>query len=279
MTDTTTDARDVDRQLKARHRAIWALGNYPDIAEKLTFDLGRVLVAAAGIEPGARVLDVAAGSGAVAVPAAEAGGRVVAADLTPELFGAGRAYAAARGVEVEWQEADAEALPYADNTFDAVLSSLGVMFAPHHRASADELVRVCRTGGTLGLLSWTPDGFIGQLFAALRPYVTPPPEGAQPPPLWGSEIHLADLFDHRTTPVLSEKRMLPVALYPDAASFRDHFRAAYGPIVAAYRRVADDPQRADALDRDVVEVAHKHDLGGGVMEWEYLLTVLRVTDS
>jgi SAM-dependent methyltransferase len=278
MTDTSIDEREIDRRLKARHRAMWALGDYPDIAEKLTFALGRILVKAAGIEPGDRVLDVGAGSGAVAVPAAEAGGRVIACDLTPELFRAGRKYAEARGVEVEWQDADAEILPYADNTFDVVVSSLGVMFAPHHQAAADELLRVCRTGGTLGLLSWTPEGFLGQLLATIAPYVPSPPPGAQPPPLWGSQSHLADLLGSRSTPILSEKRVLRVDHYADAESFRDHFRRAYGPIITAYRHVAADAERLDALDHDLVHFARDYDLGGGVMEWEYLLTVSRVSN-
>ena len=133
---------------------------------------------------------MAAGSGNAAIPAARTGASVVACDLTPELLEAGQREAARLGVRLRWQPGDAEDLPFAGDEFDTVLSCLGVMFAPHHQASADELIRVCRPGGTIGLLNWTPEGFIGQLFATMRPYAPPLPPGAQPPPLWGREEHV-----------------------------------------------------------------------------------------
>ena len=136
------------------------------------------------------MLDVAAGTGNAAIPAAALGATVTASDLTPELFDAGRARAEAEGVELEWAQADAEDLPFEDASFDTVISSIGVMFAPHHQAAADEMVRVCRPGGTIGLLSWTPEGMLGALFGMMKPFMPPPPPGAQPPPLWGSEEHL-----------------------------------------------------------------------------------------
>jgi ubiquinone/menaquinone biosynthesis C-methylase UbiE len=145
------------------------------------------LVRACGIRTGDRVLDVAAGSGNAAIPAAVAGAIVTASDLTPELFEAGRRIAEARGVELEWVEADAEAMPFADNSFDVVMSCVGAMFAPHHQATADELIRLCRPGGTTGMINWTPDGFIGTMFATIKPYAPPLPAGASPPPLWGDE--------------------------------------------------------------------------------------------
>lgn len=128
-----------------------------------------------------RGLDIAAGTGNAAIPAAARGAAVTASDLTPELLVAGQAAADAAGVPVAWEVADAESLPYADNEFDVVMSCIGVMFAPHHELAAAELLRVCRPGGRIGLLAWTPAGFIGQLFAALRPYAAPPPPGASPP--------------------------------------------------------------------------------------------------
>lgn len=165
-----SDTVEADQALKAKHRAMWALGDYPSVAAEIIPDLGAVLVEACGVGPGARVLDVAAGSGNATIPAALTGASVVACDLTPELFASGRDKAVQHGVEVEWHEADAEALPFADGEFDVVLSCVGVMFAPHHQATADELTRVCRPGGTIGLLSWTPEGFLGQMLATMKPY-------------------------------------------------------------------------------------------------------------
>jgi len=159
---TPTDLLEADRALKAKHRAMWALGDYPAVAAEIIPDLGAILVESCGVRPGDRVLDVAAGSGNAAIPAALAGADVVACDLTSELLERGRRLAQERAAELQWRQADAEALPFEDGEFDAVLSCVGVMFAPNHQACADELVRVCRPGGTVGLLSWTPEGFIGQ---------------------------------------------------------------------------------------------------------------------
>ncbi len=211
---------------------MWALGDYPGLAAELLPELGRVLVEACGVRNGDRVLDVAAGSGTVAIPAAKTGASVVASDLTPELFDAGRARAAAEGAELEWREADAEALPFADREFDVVLSCVGVMFAPHHQAAADELVRVCRPGGRIGLISWTPEGFIGQLFATMKPY-TPP--GASPPPKWGSEEHVRGLLGDRVTDVAAERRMLRVDHFARPEDLREYFKAKYGPTIAVFR--------------------------------------------
>src|SRR5919107_4596405 len=196
MTDQT-DTAEADRALKQKHRAMWASGDYPALADEMLLELGAILVEACGITSRHRVLDVAAGSGNAAIPAAMMGAKVVASDLTPELFEAGRREAANRGVSLDWQEADAEALPFGDAEFDVVMSCLGVMFAPHHQQAADQLVRVCKPGGTIGLLSWTPEGFIGRMFATMKPFAPPPPPGAQPAPLWGSEEHVHELFGDR----------------------------------------------------------------------------------
>jgi ubiquinone/menaquinone biosynthesis C-methylase UbiE len=273
MTSSTGTAADADRALKARHRSMWASGDYPGLAADLLGELGDVLVAACGVQRGDRVLDIAAGSGNIAVPAARTGASVVASDLTPELFDAGRARAAAEGVELEWREADAEALPFADGEFDVVLSAIGVMFAPHHQAAADELVRVCKPGGRIGLISWTPEGFIGQMFATLKPYAPPPPPGASPPPLWGREEHVLDLLGDRVTDVRTERRLLAVEQFGAPEDFRDYFKARYGPTIAVYRSLADQPERAAELDAQLAELARSRDRGQGatVVDWEYLL--------
>jgi ubiquinone/menaquinone biosynthesis C-methylase UbiE len=270
----THDQIEADRALKAKHRAMWALGDYPAVARDVVGDLGPVLVQASGVGPGERVLDVAAGSGNASIPAAAAGAAVVASDLTPELFEIGRTAAAEAGVEIDWQTADAEALPYPDASFDTVLSCLGVMFAPHHQAGADELVRVLRPGGTLGLLSWTPEGFIGQMFATMKPYAPAPPPGAQPPPLWGDEAHVRALLGDRVTEVSASKASLVVDEFATPAAFRDYFKANYGPTIAVYRAIADDEELVAALDRDLEELGRRFDRGAGgssVLDWEYLL--------
>jgi len=169
------------RAAKQAARQAWALGDYHTFATELVWDVGPVLVDACGIGPGQRVLDVAAGTGNVAIRAAEAGASVVASDLTPENFAAGRREAKARGAEVEWVEADAEDLPFGDAEFDAVTSSFGAMFAPDHQRVADELVRACRPGGTIGMANFTPEGLAGEFFGLFAEYAPPPPPGALSP--------------------------------------------------------------------------------------------------
>ncbi|MER5871753.1 class I SAM-dependent methyltransferase [Streptomyces sp. NPDC002044] len=264
------EADPADLALKAKHRAMWALGDYPSVATHVIPQLGSVLVAECGVRTGDRVLDIAAGTGNAAVPAALAGADVVASDLTPELLEIGRALAAERGAELEWREADAEALPFADGEFDTVMSCVGVMFAPHHQAAADELLRVCRTGGTVGLLSWTPEGFVGRMFAAMKPYAPPPPPGAQPPPLWGNEEHVHELLGDRVADVVAQRRTVRVDHFARPAEFREFFKACYGPTIAVYRNLEGDPDRSAALDDALDGLAADH-LSDGAMDWEYLL--------
>ncbi|WP_086766560.1 class I SAM-dependent methyltransferase [Streptomyces bobili] len=276
---TQNSTADADRALKAKHRAMWAQGDYPSVASEVIPELGAVLVEACDVRPGQRVLDVGAGSGNAAIPAALAGADVVACDLTPELFEAGRRVAAEQGAQLTWQEADAEALPFGDAEFDTVLSCVGVMFAPHHRQAAGEMVRVCRPGGTIGLLSWTPQGFIGRMFAAMKPYAPPPPPGAQPPPLWGDEDHVRGLLGDRVTDVRAERRTVRIGLFPTPEAFRDYFKERYGPTISVYKNIAGEPDRAAALDRDLAALARDGNLAAGqdgtVMEWEYLLVTAR----
>jgi SAM-dependent methyltransferase len=267
---TTTSPQTTDAQLKAKHRAMWASGDYPAVAAEAIPATGPRLVDFTGVQAGDRVLDIAAGSGNASIPAARRGAAVVASDLTPELFDAGRRRAEEAGVRITWQQADAEALPYRDGEFDVALSCVGIMFAPHHELAAAELLRVTSPEGRIGLLSWTPDGFIGRLFTALKPFVPPPPPGAQPPPLWGSEDHVRALLGNGVTDVRATKEKLRVDRFAAPEDMRDFFRDKYGPTITAYKVNAGDPARLAELDRAIVDLATKHH-HDGVMEWEYLL--------
>ena len=272
-TITTTLVDPADVALKAKQRAMWASGDYAHLAEELIWGLGPELVRAAGVRRGQRVLDVAAGSGNAAIPAALTGAEVIATDLTPELFEPGRREAAEVGATLHWEQADAEALPCDDASFDVVLSCLGVMFAPHHQRAADQLLRVCRPGGTIALLSWTPEGFIGRMFAAMKPYAAPPPPGALPPPLWGSERHVRALLGDRVSEVRAVKRRVLFDRLASGAEFRDYFKAFYGPTIATYKFIAETPERVRALDAALAALGDEAlALGEGIWA-EYLVVV------
>jgi ubiquinone/menaquinone biosynthesis C-methylase UbiE len=259
------ESAQANRALKEKHRAMWAQGDYPALASELIPDLGAILVEACGIRRRQRVLDIAAGAGNAAIPAAMMGAEVVACDLTPEMFDAGRRLAADRGVELEWKEGDAEALPFPDDEFDVVMSCVGVMFAPHHQKSADELLRVCKPGGTIGLISWTPEGFLGKMFAAMRPFAPPPPPGAQPPPLWGSEEHVRELLDGNVADIQTRK--------PN--DFLHYFKSHYGPTISVYKYIGGDEEKVKALDQALTDLAETYSDAHGdapaQMDWEYLL--------
>ncbi|CAN7260024.1 class I SAM-dependent methyltransferase [Arthrobacter sp. LjRoot14] len=274
-----TDAIAADRELKQKHRAMWAQGDYPALASELISDLGAILVEACHIKPHQRVLDVAAGAGNAAIPAAMMAAEVIASDLTPEMFDAGRRQAADRGAELEWKEADAEALPFGDNEFDVVMSCLGVMFAPHHQAAADEVVRVCKPDGTIGLMGWTPEGFIGKMFAAMKPFAPPPPPGAQPPPLWGTEDHVRELFGDRITDVQAVKKTVAITSFHHPEDFVHYFKSHYGPTISVYKYLGDDEDKANALDKALTDLAGSslEAQGGSTakMDWEYLLVTAK----
>jgi SAM-dependent methyltransferase len=256
---------------------MWASGNYPSMVETFLLPLGPRLVDAIGIEPGTRVLDVAAGTGNASIPAAERGANVTASDLTGELLEAGRRRAEGAGLELEWVEADAENLPFEDEAFDVVMSAIGAMFAPHHQKAADELVRVCRPGGTIGLLSWTPDGMLGALFRMMGPFAPPPPPGAQPPPLWGGEEHLRELMGDRVEWRTLERDVLEVTAFQHPRDYGEHFKAYYGPTIAVQANARANGREAEfeeALDRfcDEWNVGTEDDAR---FEMEYLLAVGR----
>lgn len=277
--DATTADATADRALKEKHRAMWAQGDYPALASELIPNLGAILVEACGIKPRQRVLDVGAGAGNAAIPAAMMGAEVVASDLTPEMFDAGRHQAADRGVDLEWREADAEALPFPNDEFDVVMSCLGVMFAPHHQESAGELLRVCRPGGTIGLLSWTPEGFIGQMFAAMKPFAPPPPPGAQPPPLWGSEDHVRKLLGGDVTDIQARKQTVTITSFHQPNDFLHYFKSHYGPTISVYKSLGGDEEKIKALDEALTELAATYSDAHGdapsQMDWEYLLFIAR----
>ncbi|MGZ5395234.1 MAG: class I SAM-dependent methyltransferase [Mycobacterium sp.] len=265
---------DFDRELKAKHRALWASGDYAAVAAELIPELGPALVQACDVQAGDRILDVAAGSGNASIPAAVAGAIVTASDLTPELFDAGRRIAAQQGVDLEWVEADAEALPFADNGFDAVISCVGVMFAPHHQAAADELIRVLRPSGKIGLINWTPEGFIGNLFKTMKPYAPPLPPGASPAPLWGSEDHVRELFGDRVTDLTMRRETVVLDHCTEPTEFREYWKRNYGPTIAVYKHNVDAPAAVEALDADFLEFLTSWNRGDGqraVWEAEYLV--------
>ena len=249
-----------------RHAASgpWGLGDYHAFATEMVWGFGPQLVEACVIGPGQRVLDVATGSGNVALRAAEAGADVVALDITPENLAAGRAEADRRGLAIEWVEGDAQALPFADASFDVVTSAVGAIFAPDHQATADELLRVCRPGGTLGMINFTPEGLAADFFA-LFGGPTPPP-----PVLWGDADHLRALFGDRVTSLDLERHVL-VERHDGPESYVDFYRRTFGPIVAAYE-AADDPAPLDAAFLDFARRANRADTGAEY-HYEYLLVV------
>jgi SAM-dependent methyltransferase len=264
-----------DSELKARHRAMWASGDYPSMVETFLLPIGERLVDACEIGPGMRVLDVAAGSGNASIPAAQRGAQVTASDLTPELLEAGRKRAEAEGLELEWVEADAERLPFDDESFDVVMSAIGAMFAPHHQEVADELVRVCRPGGTIGLLSWTPEGMIGALFRTMGPFAPPPPPGAQPPPLWGSEDHLRELFGDRVQFSTLERDILDIDAFERPHDYGEHFKERYGPTIAARANASRDGREGE-LDQALEAFCDEWNRGtpdDARFEQEYLVSV------
>lgn len=256
--------------LAATHRAMWALGDYALMAEEVMAPLGPILVTAAGIAPGVRVLDVAAGSGNISLPAAKSGATVTSTDLTPELLQRSQARAAEQGLSLHYREANAHALPFEDKAFDAVISAIGVMFAPDHQRAADELVRACRPGGTIGLISWTHEGFFGRMLATIRPYRPSLSSALPPSALWGRETYIRGLLGDRVTDVSTHRGMLDVTRFDTAQAVHDYFKNNYGPTIEAYDNIGANKVLAAELDAQLVELADEY-LTNGVMGWEYLL--------
>ena len=260
--------------IKTRQQAMWASGDFAVIGTTLQL-VGEQLCEAMDLIPGQRVLDVACGNGHASLAAARRYGEVTGLDYVPSLLERARERAKAERAEIRFVEGDAEAMPFEDRSFDAVLSTFGVMFAPDHERAARELTRVCVPGGKIGLASWTPEGMIGEMLKVVGRHV-PPPKGLKPTVLWGTASHLTELFGNRATIVQAERRNC-VFRYLSPAHFVDIFRRFYGPTYKAFEALPPEGQRA--LERDLLDMLAHHNRGGDkalIAPAEYLEVVLQV---
>jgi len=252
---------------------MWAAGDYATLAEYIK-QVGERVVARVGVESAHDVLDVACGTGSAALPAARAGSNVTGLDLVPELLEAGRKKAAAEGLDVDWVEGDAEALPFEDSSFDRVFSTFGHMFAPRHRETADEITRVAREGAVVGLCCWTPEGVTGDIFRAVGKYMPPPPDYASPPLLWGTEEHVRAMFPSASE--LDFERDFATIDYESAEAFGELFIDRFGPLVTARHALGD---RFEELREEILEIWrgwNEADDGRLLLPQEYLMSVIRV---
>jgi len=258
--------------LKTRQHAAWSSGDYAVIGATLQI-VGEELCEALDLRAGERVLDVAAGNGNVSLAAARRWCDVVSTDYVPSLLERGRARAKADRLTIEFKEADAEALPFADGAFDAVVSTFGVMFTPKHDQAAAEIMRVCKSGGKIGLANWTPEGLIGQVFKTLGRYL-PPPAGAKSPALWGTRGHLTAMFGPAAVEIRAEPRTFNFR-YRSAQHFLEVLRTYYGPMLKAFAAL-DEAKRDDLKDDLLALIASMNKAGDGtlVAPSEYLELVI-----
>jgi SAM-dependent methyltransferase len=258
MTTATTPAAPDYAAITARQQRVWATGDYAAVAARIPI-ISELLCDSADLRAGSHVLDVAGGSGNTALAAARCGARVVSLDYVPSLLERARRRTEAEGLEVEYVEGDAQALPFADAEFDAAVSAVGVMFAPDHRRTAGELLRVVRPGGTIALASWTPEGFIGGLLRTVGAHVPPPP-GLTPPTMWGDEDHIRDLLGDGVGSLRATRRDYTFR-YESPEDFTAFFRTYYGPTVAAFGAL--DPEGQDRLAADIGDLVRRFDRLGG----------------
>ena len=264
----------VDVEKQAVNRAIWSAGKWDRVADYVA-GVGPKLLDAVGIQEGMRVLDIGTGSGgSVAIPAAKRGAEVVGSDISSVHFDAARARAEAAGVNVEWVEADALELPFEDGSFDRVLSTFGHMFAPDHAQAASEIARVTKPDGAFGLCCWTPEGTTGQMFRITASHMPPPPEGFQPPPLWGSEDHVRALMEPHGFELTFERKTNE---FRDESleSYAETFETNFGPMVMARQALGD---RWGALKEELESFFAEHneaDDGSALIRGEYLQTIGR----
>ena len=274
MTTSISSETTQDRltAIKTRQQAMWASGDYAIIGATLQI-VGETLTEAADVRSTHKVLDVAAGNGNATLAAARRFASVTSTDYVPELLERGRRRAQAEGLaNITFEVADVEALPYPDASFDVVLSTFGVMFAPDHRRAAAELMRVCKPAGRIGLVSWTPGGFIGRLLRIVGEYVPPPP-GVSSPALWGTEAHIAELFP--TATIVRHTTRAFVFRYRSPEHWVDVFRRFYGPVHRAFSAL--DAERQRALECDLLTLLRSLDQGDGdglVIPSDYLETVI-----
>jgi SAM-dependent methyltransferase len=262
--------------LKDAHRATWAAGDYARVAQVIDDEPPRQLLEHLDVRPGHDVLDVATGTGNIALRAAAAGAQVVGLDLTPELFETARRRAAEYEVTVDWVEGDAEDLPFDDGSFDRVVSAFGVQFAPRHAVAAAELARVCRPGGLIGLVNWTPGGQVGELFKIMGRYLPAAPDYASPPPLWGSEEHVRGLLAGSGVELTFERGLNPWR-FPSPEAYVSFMETQYGPTVKARERLTGEG-RWEACRAEILALAERHNVaddGSLLMHAEYVVVIGR----
>jgi SAM-dependent methyltransferase len=260
-------------QFKERARNTWAAGDFDEIS-RLILDVGKTVVAHADIQPGTTVLDVACGTGNATIPAALAGGRCTGLDLTPELFDAARRNAAEAGVEIEWVQGDAEDLPIADRSFDRIVSTFGVMFAPRHEVAAAELARVIAPGGTIVLACWGPYGLNGEMFPMIGKRLPPPPSYAQPPFRWGDEEHVRGLLEPHGLEVSSERQKVDFRS-DSVEAIVSRMEEYFGPWKMAQAALGDDWADLRAELVDLYGRYAREDNGQVSASADYLLTIAK----